>query len=184
MFPEQYGPQQTPNLTLSALKGLRDQDVPFPIVIAVEREEGTIVVSDNATVWEFTYDEFGTWGFGGGGGGSDSQLIGAFTPMEYFGTTLSNGQPSDSQDDKCFVGFDNLGFVVGTSSTLFNSAYAMLAQSDGPGLLATAIEAVLGAIGSAQNDVSTVPNPFYNYQNGTNPVSDRSSLAVGTSPRP
>lgn len=116
LFPAQYGPQQTPNLTLSALKGLRAEDVPYPIVIAVEREEDTIVVSENATVWEFSYDEFGTWGFGGGGGGEDSKIVGAFTKMEYMGTTLENGEPSAEGDDKCIVGFDNLGFVVGTSS--------------------------------------------------------------------
>lgn len=90
--------------------------MPYPIVIAVEREEDTIVVSENATVWEFSYDEFGTWGFGGGGGGEDSKIVGAFTKMEYMGTTLENGEPSAEGDDKCIVGFDNLGFVVGTSS--------------------------------------------------------------------
>lgn len=54
LFPNQYGPQETPNLTLSDLAGLPAADVPYPIIIAAEREPDTIVVSTNATIWEFT----------------------------------------------------------------------------------------------------------------------------------
>jgi hypothetical protein len=42
---------------------------PFEQIVAAEREPDTIVVAANATLWEFSYNEFGTWGFGGGAGG-------------------------------------------------------------------------------------------------------------------
>lgn len=54
LFPNQYGPQETPNLTLSALAGLPAENVPYPIIVAAEREPNAIVVSTNATLWEFT----------------------------------------------------------------------------------------------------------------------------------
>jgi hypothetical protein len=43
LFPAQYGPTETPNLTMSDLKGVNPEDVPYPIIIAAEREEGEIV---------------------------------------------------------------------------------------------------------------------------------------------
>ena len=73
---------------------------------------------------------------------------------------------------------DSDGLSFASNRTLFNSAYATLAKEDAPGILASAIEAVLGAIGSASNDVATYPNPFYKYGSETNnPVSDNSSLS-------
>lgn len=53
------------------------------IIVAAEREPDTIVVSTNATLWEFTQNEFGTWGFGGGAGGNESNIVGAFTLTKY-----------------------------------------------------------------------------------------------------
>lgn len=61
----------------------------------------------------------GTWGFGGGVSRDQSRNSGgAFTPTRYLGTPLNNGTPNSTDDKKCYTGFDNLGFVVGTSSTL------------------------------------------------------------------
>jgi hypothetical protein len=61
----------------------------------------------------------GTWGFGGGVSRAQSRNSGgAFTPTRYLGTSLDNGTPNSTDDKKCYTGFDNLGFVVGTSSTL------------------------------------------------------------------
>lgn len=63
LFPAQYGPTETPNLTISDLSSLDPSTVPYPIIIAAEREDGEISVSENATVWELTYcasSEFAT----------------------------------------------------------------------------------------------------------------------------
>lgn len=49
LFPPQYGPTETPNLTMSDLKGVNPEDVPYPIIVAAEREEGEIVRPQDTT---------------------------------------------------------------------------------------------------------------------------------------
>lgn len=63
------------------------------------REAGEIVIAENATVWEFTPFEFGSWSFG-----STTKIRGAFTSLEYLGTGLNNAAPNGS----CYKGFDQL----------------------------------------------------------------------------
>lgn len=63
------------------------------------REEGEYVIPANATLWEFTPWEFGAWAFG-----ADTKVRGAFTPLEYLGTGLDNGQPNGT----CYKGFDQM----------------------------------------------------------------------------
>ncbi len=70
-------------------------------------------------MWEFTLGEFGTWTWG-----SDNRTMGAMTNIQYLGTNLSNGQPVDPKS--CWQGYSNLGFVAGTSSTLFNGGLLQL----------------------------------------------------------
>jgi lysophospholipase len=52
--------------------------------------------------------EFGSW---------DPDLS-AMTNMTYVGTHLTNGQPPN--DTGCVTGFDEVGFIIGTSASLFN----------------------------------------------------------------
>lgn len=72
----------------------------------------------------------------------------------------------------------SLGFVIGTSSTLFNGAYVQLAGSGNDGLLQNAIEDVLAEIGKQKNDVAQYPNPFRNYAPETNPTADWDTLTL------
>lgn len=66
------------------------------------REPGEIVVPANASVYEMTPWEFGSWAFG-----STRKVRGAFTPIEYVGSELDNAQPSG----KCYKGFDQMSYV-------------------------------------------------------------------------
>lgn len=52
--------------------------------------------------------EFGSW---------DPQLS-AMVNMTYGGTLLNNGQPAN--DTACTTSFDQTGFMMGTSASLFN----------------------------------------------------------------
>lgn len=52
--------------------------------------------------------EWGSW---------DPQLS-AMMNMSYAGTNLNNGQPDNST--ACVTGFDEVGFMMGTSASLFN----------------------------------------------------------------
>lgn len=72
-------------------------DMPFPIIVADGRNPGELIISSNATVFEFNPFEFGSF---------DPTLF-AFTPIEYLGTNMTNGVPIE--DNVCIRGFDNVG---------------------------------------------------------------------------
>lgn len=106
MFPKEYHTDAKPNLRWSDIpktsSRVRDADLPWPIIVAVEREEGEMIVGDNSTTYEFNLAEFGAWTWG-----SEKRSQGAFTPVRSIGTTLDNGWPRDMS--KCYENFDNAG---------------------------------------------------------------------------
>ena len=57
------------------------------------------MIAENATVWEFTPFEFGSWAFG-----STTKVVGAFTPLEYLGSSIDDGKSNGT----CYKGFDQL----------------------------------------------------------------------------
>jgi lysophospholipase len=99
--------------TLSAIASLSSfvsHDMPYPIITAMNVDlSGTVCTPpSNGSIWEFTPYEFGAWG----------PEVAAFIPTAFLGCSLSNGVPISS--NSCIANYDNLGFVLGTSSTLFN----------------------------------------------------------------
>lgn len=138
--------------------------MPFPIIIADEREPGQLIIPSNTSLFEFTPLEFGTW----------SSSLEAFIPIELLGSTFNAGVANGS----CVEGYDNFGFVVGTSATLFNSLYNMLIQSDGDSFIQETIEALLGSVSQNLNDVSQVPNSFYGYRNDTSLIYNIDSITL------
>lgn len=126
---------------------------PFPIVIADEREPGELLIYRNTTIFEFNPFEFGSY----------DPDVSAFVPIDILGTNLANGVSAE-QNNQCTYGFDNFGWVVGTSSTLFNALFNMLITSDGDSIIKDALQAILGAVSEEQNDVSVLPNPFRGYR--------------------
>ncbi|ODN92068.1 phospholipase B [Cryptococcus wingfieldii CBS 7118] len=165
LLPEDYQLDNSPNFTISSLPqmipAIANASLPMPIIIAAQREQGELVIAENATVYEFTPYEFGSWAFG-----SNYKSAGAFTSVEYLGTSLDNGAANGT----CWKGFDQLSFVMGTSATLFNSAWLALNQSD-TGLVGDLLQSILEDLGDSQVDVSRILNPFANYNTGENPVS-------------
>jgi len=129
-------------------------DAPFPILIADGRAPGQVAIPDNTTIFEFTPFEMGSW---------DPTLYG-FTDMRYVGSNYSAGVlPADAQ---CVEGFDNVGFVMGTSSTLFNQIVLQFNSTvtNLPSILENGLQGVLNRLGADNNDISDwYPNPFYNY---------------------
>ncbi|KAL7420921.1 Lysophospholipase 1 [Cryptotrichosporon argae] len=166
LLPTQYRLDTSPNFTIAQLPDLvpayANASLPMPIIIAAEREAGEIIIAENSSVWEFTPYEFGSWAWG-----SQTKVPGAFTSVEFLGTAVNNGQPNGT----CYKGFDQLSFVMGTSSTLFNSALISLVESDDDSIITDALEAILTEIGEDENDVSRIPNTFYGWTNQTNPIS-------------
>lgn len=142
-------------------------NAPMPILVADERAPGDLIISLNATVFEFNPFEMGSF---------DPTTFG-FAPTRFIGSNFSNGELP--QSERCFSGFDNLGFIMGTSSSLFNQVFLSLGSLSLPDFLTNAITGVLGRIGEANNDIADyTPNPFYGFHNDTNPSSNNSRLTL------
>lgn len=94
--------------------GLRDtswfknHEMPFPVIVALAREPGSVLYGANSTIVEMTPFELGSF---------DSSLN-AFTDIKYLGTNVTNGVPQNSS--QCVSGYDNVGFLIATSSSIFN----------------------------------------------------------------
>jgi lysophospholipase len=105
--------------------------------------------------------EFGSW---------DPNLFG-FVPTKYTGSHFESGALDDSFP--CVVGFDNAGFAMATSSTLFNIAVSALMNAKKESSLLGPLLAPLRALakrwGDKEDDVAAwTPNPFFKWNEGTN----------------
>lgn len=135
---------------------LRDSEVfengsmPFPISVADGRYPGSSVISLNATVFEFNPFEMGSW---------DPSLR-AFTDVKYLGTEASGGRPE--RRGECVAGYDNVGFILGTSSTLFNQFLLRLNTTGMPRVVKRIIGHFLKDLSTAEDDIAIYsPNPFH-----------------------
>lgn len=148
-------PDGGPAYTWSSIaqsSGFQNGEHPFPISIADARAPGQVILSLNSSVYEFNPFEMGTW---------DPTTYG-FIPTQYLGTNMTNGNPTG----RCVEGFDNAGFVMGTSSSLFNNLILQLNDSslDIPSALRVTIGALLAGIGKDNDDIADYrPNPFYGW---------------------
>lgn len=135
---------------MTEFDAFKDHDMPFPIVVAVGRTPGTFVLSGNSTVFEFTPYELGSW----------DPSVYQFTNIKYLGTTTDDGVASNGT---CWGGFDNAGFVMGTSSSLFNQFILQINSSSVSSTITSIVLTILGKVSAAENDVAVYkPNPFAN----------------------
>lgn len=150
------------NVTWSSIRNLtsfKDYSMPFPIVVSDGRTPHTMIIDDNSTVFEFTPFELGSW----------DPSLGGFTDLQYIGSEVSDGKTNSS---KCVVNFDNAGFVMGTSSTLFNQAILRLQKVDMNKMLKSIFTRILGILSYSQDDIAAyTPNPFAKYDHGSASVS-------------
>jgi lysophospholipase len=85
----------------------RNHQMPYPIVIALEREPGQLIVGQNASIFSFDPYEFGS--FEPLGGGALGGTRGAFVPIDYLGTRWDDGKIGDNQ---CTTGFECVHSLV------------------------------------------------------------------------
>ncbi|KFY18876.1 hypothetical protein V493_08281 [Pseudogymnoascus sp. VKM F-4281 (FW-2241)] len=141
-------------------------ETPFPITIADGRAPGDKIVSLNATVYEFNPFEMGSW---------DPTTYG-FAPTRYLGSKFDGGVLPTS--NSCVRGFDNAGYVYGTSSTLFNQFLLGIDGVDS-NLLTDALTSVLEDIGKDNNDIAQyAPNPFLHFNPATNHNANVTELSL------
>ncbi|GAO49298.1 hypothetical protein G7K_3449-t1 [Saitoella complicata NRRL Y-17804] len=148
-----------PAITFSDIRNrtlFANGSMPFPISLADGRAPGETAIAVNTSTFEFNPFEMGSW----------DNDIAAFTPIQYLGTSLNNGSLIYG-DGSCIEGFDNAGFVMGTSSSLFNAALLQINGSD-TSILTDAAEAILSRISADEEDIAAYPNPFYGWKNSTN----------------
>jgi lysophospholipase len=119
----------------------------MPIIVADERAPNEVLIPSNTTVFEFNPWEMGSYDLS----------LSAYAPIAFTGSNFSGGSIYDSN---CVTGFDNIGFVVGTSSSLFNQFYLQINSTDAPERVKSAISSILGQWGSQNGDISIWPNPF------------------------
>ena len=110
-----YGRGGGVDITLSSVtqkSNFKSFNVPYPIITAlgVNTFEGDCTADTNGTQYELHPYEFGSWDSG----------VDAFADTKYLGSSLSNGSPTEA--GACITNYDNLGYVLGTSSNLFNEA--------------------------------------------------------------
>ena len=142
-------------------------NAPYPIIIADSRAPGESIISSNATIYEFNPYEMGTW---------DPTSFG-FVPVNYLGTNFTGGRVP--ANDKCVVGFDNAGYLMGTSSTLFNQFILQLNTTNIGSGLQNLIAGFLQDLGNDNDDIADyTPNPFFHYNPRTNPGANSTRLTL------
>ncbi|KAH7110130.1 lysophospholipase, partial [Dendryphion nanum] len=161
-----------PNYTFSSLAQnsvFQSAQVPLPIVVAIERPPNQLLILANSSIYEINPWEIGTF----------DPPTSAFAPLQYVGSNFVDGVVS--KDNSCVSGFDNIGFVVGTSSSLFNQAYLQINGTNAPKRLVDFVSGKLADVGNKNSDVSDWVNPFYqlNAQENTNADSQILPLVDG-----
>ncbi|PBP18177.1 lysophospholipase 1 [Diplocarpon rosae] len=126
--------------------------IPLPFLVADGRAPNTQIVSLNSTNFEFSPWELGSW---------DPSLYG-FAPLEYTGSNFSAG--AIAADGQCVRGLDQLGYVMGTSSTLFNQFLLQINSTAIPDFLRTIFTGLLTELGSDNDDIAHTDATI---QNGT-----------------
>ncbi|KAG6849456.1 hypothetical protein H0H93_008299 [Arthromyces matolae] len=148
---------------------------PFPIIVSDSRPVGsnlTTALSPDSTVFEITPLELASY---------DPNLSAGMN-LTYAGTHLSNGKAVNGS--ACVTGFDQAGFIMGSSASLFNQLldFARNKISDFSGSDGAAILYVLSRqlqeVRTRADDVANWPSPFTGLKNTTFQDSDKDWLEL------
>ena len=154
-----YGPDGGVTIELSSITGFSNftsHTVPYPIITAlnVETATGVCTPPNNTVIYEFSPYEFGSYDTG----------VNAFTQTKYLGSSLSNGAPTKA--GTCETNYDNLGYILGTSSDVFNELCTTFpAITSIPGTVLANLTALVNETHAltTRDEYAVYPNPFYNY---------------------
>jgi lysophospholipase len=141
---------------ITKLSNFVANSVPYPIITAIETQPNQCLPTNASPQFEMHPYEWGSWDSG----------IAAFTQSAFLGSNLTNGQPTVK--GKCVGNFDNMGYIVGTSSTLFSEICLPIVDNPDNDLF-TALEDLLasGLSNSERFEFAVYPNPFYKYTTST-----------------
>lgn len=140
--------------SIRSIPAFANHQMPLPILAALGVKPTECYPGPNATQYEFTPFEMGSWDAG----------VSAFVDIKFLGTAFSNSAVVSTT--KCVGGFDNFGFVLGTSSDLY-CAFDNCNGRTRPdpllpfaSLVAPLFSVEPSLVGSTLDAV--YPNPFYN----------------------
>ncbi|KAI3405686.2 plb1 [Candida oxycetoniae] len=139
------------NVTWSGVRNFstfEDHSMPYFFVVANGKVTSNPEIDQNSTfIVEMSAYELGNF---------DNSLK-SFVDIEYLGSNIENGESS-----QCVKNFDNGGFLMGTSSSLFNQIFMNLSGYDVGMLIRPVVETVLSDLTDDKTDVAIFePNPFY-----------------------
>ncbi|KAK4980769.1 Lysophospholipase 1 [Elasticomyces elasticus] len=168
-----YGYDGGVSTTMSSITGFSkftSHAIPYPIITAlgVKTFNGECVPGPDATQYEFGPYEFGSW----------NKDISAFASTKYLGSSLVNGKPANAAS--CINNYDNLGYILGTSSSLFNVP-ACQKNPAPPSPLTNQLNGLLATAGHTANprDVyAAYPNPFYQYTSPSSQPNAANNIAA------
>lgn len=145
-----------PNTLGSTWSSLQDEKVfqngqmPFPLVVSQVLYPGKDVTLSESTQIEINPFEFGSW----------DPHANQFTDVKYIGTNFTNGVPD--KNDKCVEGFDNTGFVLASSSDIFNLlTEGVRDKLDNLVSLYNLVKGIFTSIEDTNFDHAVYINPFY-----------------------
>lgn len=145
----------------------KDGSYPMPLVVADGRNPNERVIGSNSTVYEFNPWEFGTF----------DPTVHGFVPLKYLGSKFEEG--SLPSNESCISGFDSAGFVIGTSSTLFNQFLLQINTTSLPDFVKSVFTDIFAELDKSQNDIASYdPNPFYQYNKESSPYASQKMLDV------
>ena len=131
---------------IADLETFREHEMPFPIVVVNGRAPHTTVDTKSA-IFEILPFELGSWG----------SSFPFFTKTKYLGLKVLNGEPSG----RCVAGFDQAGFIMATSSSLFNKVTQYFDVSSIPKFLWNMIWSLFGEVDRKEGLFALYnPNPF------------------------
>lgn len=158
-----YGTDGGVTDTLSGItsnSNFTSHSVPYPIIasLGVATYDGLTYPTNNSTQYELHPYEFGSWDKG----------VAAFTQTKYLGSNLTDGEPTVS--GVCEINYDNLGYVLGTSSDIFDAIGEVISpDSSSTAELGPFLESIVTEAHTAtlRDLYATYPNPFYGYAAST-----------------
>ncbi|KAJ5881679.1 uncharacterized protein N7529_000351 [Penicillium soppii] len=127
--------------SIALTEDFKNGKMPLPLLLADGRNPEETLVGSNSTVYGFNPWEFGTF---------DPSIFG-FAPLQNLGSHFENGVVTE---DICVRGFDNAGFIMGTSSSLFNQFILRLNTTDLPSNLKSIFASLLQDLGDRNDEIA------------------------------
>ncbi|KAJ6472715.1 phospholipase B [Mycena vitilis] len=149
---------------IPSIPAFQQRLTPFPVIVTDSRPSGsnsTTTLSPESVVYEISPFEIASF---------DPNLSAGMN-LSYAGTHLTNGKPANGS--ACVKGFDQAGFMMGTSASLFNQIFDfgrnLLQGFDSPAskALIHLLQRQLEAVRTRANDVANWPNPFNGLKSST-----------------